>query len=37
MEASGGPGAPSVDEWKYGVNELRKKIESQREHEGFAY
>ena len=37
MEAASRPAAPSVDEWKYGVNELRKKIQSQREHEGFRY
>jgi len=35
--SSSGRDAPSVDEWKYGVNELRKKIKSQREHKGFAY
>jgi spore coat protein H len=37
MEASSRPDAPSVDDWKYAVSELRKKIASQREHEGFAY
>jgi hypothetical protein len=37
MESAAVDGAPAVDDWKFYVNELKQKIQSQREHRGYAY